>query len=136
MTARREVAVRVAPPGDPRDRGGLWWLAAPPTVWLLHFLACCLAVAIRCAKTVDAAHLGDVRPALWIATGVALALIGALAVRGGRRHRAGARTPPHDDAGPAERRRFLGFASLLLCVLSAIAVVYTALALAAIGTCR
>ena len=119
-----------------RDRGGLWWLAAAPTVWLLHFLACYIAVAVRCAKALDGAPLGDLRSVLWAITAGALAAIAAIGWRGWSRHRTGMQPLPHDDDSAAYRRRFLGFAGFLLCVLSAIAVLYTALAIAASGTCR
>ena len=130
---------------DPRDRGGLWPLIAAPTAWLLHFLACYVVAAIVCAKAGAGAPLGDARVALWVCTAVALGAIAIAGAWGWRRHRGGAfardpaasRDPaPGEDPAVAARRRFLGFATFLLCVLSAIAVVYTALAFALIGTCR
>ena len=131
---------------DPRDRGGLWPLIAAPTAWLLHFLACYVVAAIVCAKAGAGAPLGDARVALWVCTAVALGAIAVAGAWGWRRLRGGAfprdptaslhSSPPGDGPAVAARRRFLGFATFLLCVLSAIAVVYTALAFVVIGTCR
>ena len=119
---------------DPRDRGGLWPLVVAPTAWLLHFVACYVTAAIACEKATGFATPAGMRVALWAYTAVALAAIGVVAVRGRRRQHGGA--PPRDAATAADRRRFLGLATFLLCVLSAIAVVYTALAFVVIGTCR
>ena len=128
MNARR-------PLDDPRDRGGLWPLVIAPTAWLLHFVACYVTAAIACEKAPGIATPDGARGALWAYTIVALAVIATAAVRGWRRHRDGG-APPRDAATPTDRRRFLGFATFLLCVLSAIAVLYTALAFVVIGTCR
>ena len=125
---------------DPRDRAGLWPLVAAPTAWLLHFVACYVTAAIVCAKAAAGAPLGDARVALWSCTAAALGAIAIVGLWSWRRHRAGVASPDaaprHDAASVPARRRFLGYATFLLCVLSAIAVVYTTLAFALIGTCR
>jgi hypothetical protein len=121
----------------PERRASLWLLTAGPTVWALHFLACYVTAAIWCAKAGSAgATLGDARTALWAYTAVALVAITWFGARGLRGHRLGDATLPHDDDTPGDRHRFLGFATLLLCGLSFVAVVYVALAVAVIGTCR
>ena len=122
--------------GRSSDGAGLWPLVAGPAAWALHFLLCYLTVAIYCARSAAAAPLGAARIALWIYTILALMVIGACGWRAWRQHRAGGETLPHDEGTTADRRRFMGFATLLLCALSVIAVVYTALAIAMIGTCR
>ena len=124
-------------PARPRSRGGLWMLVAGPVVWALHFLLSYVTVAIHCAKAVqDDASLGGAATTLWIYTALALLAIVAFGVAGWRRHRHGESSPPHDAPTPADRHRFLGLATLLLCGLSFVAVVYAAFAIAVIGTCR
>ena len=121
----------------PERHASLWLLTAGPTVWALHFLASYVTAAIWCAKAGGAgAPLGDARSALWVYTAVALVAIALFGWRGLQGHRWGDATLPHDDDTPGDRHRFLGFATLLLCGLSFVAVVYVALAVAVIGTCR
>lgn len=122
--------------GPPERRESLWWLTASPVLWALHFLACYLTAAIWCAKAGRAAELGWVRGAVAAYTAAALAGIGWTLLQGLRRHRHGAATVPHDFDTPGDRHRFLGFATLLLSGLSAVAVIYAALVAIFIGTCR
>lgn len=138
-TASTPAATSAPPiaPQPPHGRGGLWRLAAGPAVWALHFLLSYVTVAIHCAKaTRFAAPLDGARTALWIYTALALALIAAFGIVGWRQHRHGESPPPHDAPTPHDRHRFLGFATLLLCGLSFVAVLYAAFAIAVIGTCR
>lgn len=122
--------------GLPERRESLWWLTAGPLLWALHFLACYLTAAIWCAKAGRLAELGWVRGAVAAYTVVALAGIGWTFLHGLRRHRHGAATVPHDFDTPGDRHRFLGFATLLLSGLSAVAVIYVALVAVFFGTCR
>ena len=137
MADARNAHASTSPPAPPRGRGGLWILVAGPVVWALHFLLSYVTVAIHCAKAARFdAPLAGAGVALWIYTALALLAIGAFGVVGWRRHRHGESPPPHDEPTPADRYRFLGFATLLLCGLSFVAVVYAAFAIAMIGTCR
>jgi len=112
-------------------------LIGGPMVWAAHFLVSYVTAAIWCAKAAtEAAPLGSARIALAAYTVVALFAIAALGWRGWRKHRWGSAQLPHDAASAADRHRFLGFATLLLCGLSFIAVVYMALAMSVIGSCR
>jgi len=47
----------------------------------------------------------------------------------------GSATLPHDDDTPEDRHRFLGFATLLLSALSAVAVLYAGLVAVFIRSC-
>jgi hypothetical protein len=115
----------------------LWLLAASPTVWVLHFLACWFAVSMWCAKVAGpTGPLGPVRPVVAGLTLGALAAIAVIGWVGLRRHRFGVATVPHDFDTPEDRHRFLGFAAVLLSGLSAVAVVYVALAAVFLSTCR
>lgn len=112
-------------------------LTAGPSTWAIHFLLCYVTAAVWCAKAASrAVPLNGVRSALVAYTVLALAAIVFFGWRGLRQHRWGSATVPHDEATAADRHRFLGFATMLLCGLSFVAVVYVALAIAVIGTCR
>ncbi len=96
-------------------------------VWAVHFLACYLTAAIWCAKAGRVAELAGVRVAVATSTLVALGAIVYVGAEGLRRHRLGTATVPHDFDTRESRHRFLGFATVLLSGLSAVAVVYVAL---------
>lgn len=106
----------------------LFLIAVAPTIWAVHFLACYLTAAVWCAKaagTVGA--LGPVRSAVALYTVIALVGITAVSVHAYRRHTLGTATTPHDFDTPADRHRFLGFATLLLALLSGVATLYVAI---------
>lgn len=122
--------------GLPEPQSTLWLLTAGPTTWALHFLLSYVTAAVWCAKAGRDAVLGDARLVIAGYTVVALAAIAYFGWRGLRQHRLGSATLPHDAPTAADRHRFLGFSTLLLCGLSFVAVLYEAIAIAAIGTCR
>jgi len=111
----------------PEEREGLWRMAASPTMWAVHFLLSYVTAAIWCAKVAGpGSSLAAVRTAIVVYTLLALTGIVAMGWAGYRRHRLGGASLPHDDDTPEDRHRFLGFATLLLSALSAVAVVYAA----------
>ena len=115
----------------------LWTLPASPTIWAAHFLLCYATASIWCAKLPDpASSLGAARVAIAAYTAVALAGIAWLAYGGFRAHRLGAAALPHDADKPEDLHRFLGFATLLVSGLSAVAVCYSALAAVFIRSCE
>ena len=69
-------------------------------------------------------------------TVVALAAIFALGAYAYGQHRRGRADVPHGDDTTADRERFLGFATLLLCGLSAVAVIYTAIVVFFFASCQ
>ena len=112
-------------------------IAVAPAIWFAHFLACYGTAAVWCAKVAGrAGALGGARSAIAAYTVLALLGIGIVGVRGWRRHRYGTATLPHDFDTPEDRHRALGFATVLLSGLSAVATIYVALAAVFIGTCR
>ena len=120
----------------PVEKESLWWLAVSPTIWAVHFLASYVTVAIWCAKAAEAdAPLGSARVAVMVYTAVALAGIVANGWRALARHRIGSATVPHDFDTREDRTRFIGFATFLLSLVSALAVVYVAMPFAYIGSC-
>src|SRR5688500_13039580 len=115
----------------------LWLLTASPLIWAAHFLLCYITAPIWCAKVVGpGGSLGGVRMAIAVYTALALAAIGIIGWIGYRRHSYGHADLPHDDDTPEDRHRFLGFATLLLSALSAVATVYAALVAVFIGSCH
>ena len=121
----------------PESRASLWMLTSGPATWAVHFLLSYVTAAIWCAKAATvAAPLGTARAALVAYTAVALAVIAGVGWRSWRQHQWGDAELPHDAPSAGDRHRFLGFATLLLCGLSFVAVVYSALAIGMIGTCR
>lgn len=114
-------------------RETLWMLAASPTIWAGHFLLSYITAAVWCAKA--SGSLGLVRTAIAVYTVVALAGIAVAAWRGARQHRYGGTTAPHDFDTPEDRHRFMGFATLLLSGLSAVATIFVALTALFIDTC-
>ena len=122
----------------PEEHESLWLLTAAPVIWAAHFLLCYLTAAIWCAKlagpdgSLGERPRGDRR----------------LHGRRARRHRdhrlaraaagtaSACETVPHDFDTPEDRHRFLGFATLLLSGLSAVATLYAALAAVFIGSCH
>jgi hypothetical protein len=121
----------------PEEKESLWLLAVSPAIWAAHFLLCYLTAAIWCEK-LDGAHttLGLVRLAIALYTALALLGIGLNGWAGWRRHRHGSETTPHDFDTSEDRHRFLGFATLLLSGLSAIATLFVAMVAFFFEDCR
>lgn len=115
----------------------LWLLTASPVIWAAHFLLSYITASIWCAKLAGPdKSLWEVRVAIVIFT--ALALIGIVFIGwvGHRRHSYGNASVPHDADTPEDRHRFLGFATLLLSGLSAVAVIYAGLVVVFIRSCH
>lgn len=120
----------------PENEESLWWLLVSPLCWVGHFLGSYVTVAVWCVKVAGRdGVLGSARVAIAVYTVVALAGVAAMANRGWRRARSGVGSTDHLDSA-ADRRRFLGYATLLLSGLSALAIVYVALAAVLLGDCR
>lgn len=120
-----------------RTRDNLWTLIATPAAWALHFLACYVAAAWNCAPNSDVfGTIGGVRLAILALTVPALGFCLLVAWRAAREWRANGGSFPHDGNSSAVRERFLEFSSLLLAVLSALGIVFTALPALMIVDCR
>lgn len=120
-----------------RTNPSLWTLITPPTVWALHFLLSYVLAAVYCAKVADPlTDLSPVQLAIAAATVVAVAAIGTAGWQALGHWGLGVSGPPHDDDTPQERDRFLGFATLLLCGVSLVGVLFVALPALLIGDCR
>jgi hypothetical protein len=124
---------------EPRtpDHYSLWLLTIAPGIWAVHLLLCYITAAVWCAKFVAAGGpLGTVRSAVGWYTALAIVGIAVIGWEGLRRHRHGTEASTHDLDSVEDRHRFLGFATLLLAGLSAVGVLYAALAAIYFETCR
>jgi hypothetical protein len=123
--------------GAAEEHERLWMIAASPAIWAAHFLLSYGTAALWCAKVAGrGGSLSWARAAILAYSVVALVLIALVGWRGWRRHRLGSAELPHDDDSPEDRHRFLGFASLLLSGLSALAILYELAAVAFTRSCR
>ena len=124
------------------DKGSLWLLTIAPTIWAAHLLMSYITAAIWCARYAERHDpLNGIRTAITWYTIVALVGITIVGWEGFRRHSypstaSGTEATTHDLDTPEDRHRFLGFATLLLSGLSAVAVLYAALAAMYFDTCR
>jgi hypothetical protein len=117
-------------------RQSLWLLTASPVMWAAHLMLSYITASVWCAKVADPnSSFGSVRVAIVVYTVAALAGIGIIGWIGYRRHSYGAASLPHDDDTPEDRHRFLGFSTLLLSALSAVAVIYAALVVLFFRSC-
>jgi hypothetical protein len=116
---------------------GLWLLTASPVIWAAHFSLCYGTVSVWCAKMAEpGSSLTTVRIAIAAYTAVALVAIGVIARVGHLGHNYGQADLPHDSDTPEDRHRFLGFATLLLSLLSGVAVVFAALVAVFFTSCN
>lgn len=128
-------------PHDPRPAGqgtDLWRVISPLVIWSVHFVFCYVWAAIACEKAGRAASLDDTRLVVLVATGLALALIG-LGVASLMRVRGRSLTDndfEFEHNNPEERHRFLSHMALMLSVLGAVGVIYVAIPVLVLETCR
>jgi hypothetical protein len=121
----------------PEKHESLWMLAVSPLIWATHFLLCYCTAALWCAKVAGpGGPLAIVRWAIAVYTLLALAGVLVVGFRGLRRLDLSDAAREHDFDTRHDRHRFLGFASLLLAGLSALAIVYAALAAVFIESCH
>lgn len=116
----------------------LWRVILAPVIWTGHFLFIYIYAAIFCEKAGRTAPLLPVQWATALATLAALIGI-ALVIRRLWRVRARSLTDNDYDFehnSPEERHRFLSHVAVMLCVLSAVAVLYTALPALYLDSCR
>ena len=116
----------------------LWRVIAAPIIWAFHFLFCYVFAAIYCEKMGRGAPLDNPRFWVIVATVVALAGIGWSTHR---IWRVRARSLTDNDFEfehntPEERHRFLSHMALMLCALSAVAVLYVVIPMLYLATCR
>lgn len=121
---------------EERSGDSIWILTISPGIWSLHFLVSYVTAAVWCAKFAgESGSLKGARIAIAVYTVLALIAIAITGWLGYRRHSYGAASLPHDDDTPADQYRFLGFSTLLLSALSAVATLFVASVAYFIGSC-
>lgn len=114
----------------------LWTLILSPTIWATHFLASYLTAAVWCEKFADdSASLAPVRVAIAVYTLIAVGAIAANGWSALRRYRGASQAAPAVVDPTDDRRRFLGFATLLLACLSVVATFFVAAVALFLETC-
>ncbi len=116
----------------------LWQVIFAPIIWAVHFLFCYVYGAVYCAKAGRDASLEGPTQVIVGATMLALLLIGLSTLK---LWRVRGRSLTDNDFefehnNPEERHRFLSHVALMLCVLSAIAVLYVAIPMLYLTSCR
>ncbi|WP_332304451.1 hypothetical protein [Rhizobium sp. GR12] len=119
----------------PKEIETLWTLFTAPVIWALHFLTCYVLAAVFCAKAAPFSF-GTMRLILAGITLAALAGIALSAFLAWRQWGFGSDDPPHGAATRRDRLLFQGFATLLLCGLSFVAVFFVAIPLVFMETCQ
>jgi hypothetical protein len=121
----------------PEYKESLWWLIVSPTIWAVHFLASYISVALWCGKVVGRdGSLDTARLLIGTYTALALLFVALTGRHGYRRHNTGKQNASRYSDTPEDRHRFLGLATLLLSLLSGVAIAYVALPILYIETCR
>jgi hypothetical protein len=121
--------------GDGTD---LWSVIISPIIWALHFLVCYISAAIYCEKFGRDASLDNIRTLVIVVT---LAALGGILWSTIRLWRVRGRSLTDGDFEyehntPEERHRFLSHVALMLCLLSAVAVLYVTIPILYLSTCR
>lgn len=118
------------------EASSLWLIVLAPVLWAVHFVAVYGLTAMTCAKFGTPEAVTLLRIAIAVLTFVALGGIGMVGIKSWRQwdYLADHDYSHHLPTGE-HRHEFLGHAAFLLSVMSAIAVVYTALPAVFIGTC-
>lgn len=120
----------------PEEQDSIWILTAGPAIWALHFLTSYITAALYCGANGRSASLSTVRTAIAVYTAIALVGIAGAGWRGFRHHHVRTESTPHDADHPEDRHQFLGFASLLLAGLSAVATLYAGMTILYFETCQ
>ena len=121
----------------PERKESLWPLVAGPAIWAVRFVVVYAFSAVWCARfATDEGSFAVARAVHLVTAAIALAALAVLGWRGHRRHRRDVGAGPHARDDDAARHRFLGYATLLLALLSGLAVVYEVLVVAYVGSCH
>lgn len=115
-------------------RGALWLIVAAPAIWLVAFVLVYVVVAIGCARSpADSPSIGPARTVALVLAVIGTMAIGGVGLAGWRRIPGKGRDP---DDGARLRERFVGWSTLLLSGLSALAMIYLGLTLTLLGSCQ
>ena len=120
------------------SRQPLWIIPGPLVIWATHFMLSYVTAALWCGKVGGGplAPLGWARVAIGAYTVIALTAILVIGWMAYRAQAFGDSAAPHDADSPADRHRFVGYAALLIAGLSAVSVIYSAMAAVFVETCQ
>jgi hypothetical protein len=119
----------------PEPTSTLTSLIAAPLVWAAHFLVSYATSAIWCAKLGADRSFHGAQLAIAGYTVASLIAIGLIGTRAWRQYRS-VRSAAEDRDSSEARHRFIVFVTLLLAGLGLIAILYGALAIVLVGSCR
>ena len=111
----------------------LWRLIVPPAIWAAHFTASYATASIWCVKVGGHEAFWQIRAAIAVYSIIALGGVAIIGWMGYGECSRGAGAFSSDT--PESRYRFLGFATLLLSALSAVAIGLAALVLFFFRSC-
>lgn len=116
----------------------LWRVILAPGIWAVHFLVCYVAAAVYCEK---AGRMADLMPARLLVGAATLAALAAIGLVFRSLWKVRGLSTVNDNYNyanntPEERHRFLSHVALMLCVLSAVAVVLVAMPAVILEICR
>ena len=116
----------------------LWRVILAPGIWAVHFLVCYVGAAVYCEKAGRSAALLPVQILVVAATLIALGGIGLVFASLWKVRGLSTINDNYNYAGntPEERHRFLSHVALMLCVLSAVAVIFAAIPPFVLELCR
>ena len=114
----------------------VWLLGVPVSAWALHFLSVYVVAAVYCAKSAvsESAIATPLSSVRWSIIVITLATLAVDAVAAWRGH-AGLKGAPATESR-SDQNRFLGSVTLMLCALSAAAMVGVATVSLFFGDCR
>lgn len=125
------------PSGVDEQNESLWMITLSPSIWATHFLLSYLTAAVWCEKFAGPdGSLSGARAAIWVYTAVALISIALVGGWGWARYRRMPETVPMGNDSRKARYRFLGYATLLLSILSAVATLFVGMTSYFIGDCN
>lgn len=115
---------------NPFTRDHLLSLVSAPLIWALHFLSCYVLVSLSCAF-----GFGGVGIGIGIVTLAALALIGAIGLANYRTWKQSRSVIRHTAVPDAQVRAFFSLNAMMLCALSAVALIWVAVPAAMLPPC-
>ncbi|MBC7137565.1 MAG: hypothetical protein H5U17_02270 [Defluviimonas sp.] len=120
-----------------KTQDNLWTLIAAPAIWGVHFLFSYGLAAYACAPNANPFRgISGARLAIGAVTVVCLGLVAQILRRSWREWRADGGGFRSNQDTPEARERFIEFSTLLLALLSFVAVVFETLPVLMIGDCR
>lgn len=120
-----------------KTQDNLWTLIAAPSIWGFHFLFAYFLAANRCAPNADIfRNIGTARLMIGVATIICLTLIGLIMRRAFREWRSSGGGYRNEKDTDAARERFLEFSTLLVALLSFVAVIFETVPVLVFADCR